>query len=487
MALSMNESNDRLPPCQPLSASPSHTPVSAVRWHRRVLALAVPIILANLTQPILGAVDTAVAGHLPDPAYLGAVAAGGLFFNFVFWGFGFLRMGTTGLTAQAFGARSSVALRATLLRASALAIVIGLVVLALSTPLIDTALRLIGGSDALQQYASDYCHARIWAAPLALCNYVILGFLLGCQRVRVALLIQLFINAVNVAAVLLYVYVFDWRIAGIGAATATADACGFVLGAWLLWRKRPRALPPLRWATLVDTSALRRLVALNRDIFVRTLCLLTCFGWFAHAGAAQGDLVLAANALLLNFQTFMAYALDGFAHAAEALVGAAIGARQRDALRQAVRTTMVWGGLGALFFSLVYASGGEWIIGCLTDQHAVRDTAVRFLPWAVALPVISVWGFLFDGMFIGATRTRDLMWAMAISLAVFMLGTMTLPGLFGNDGLWASLLLFMAARGITLARVLPRIGAQLTGPTGAASPQRPCLSRPGSKSGDSSR
>jgi MATE family multidrug resistance protein len=410
MGLSMNESDDRLPPCQPLSASPSHTPVSAARWHRRVLALTVPIILANLTQPILGAVDTAVAGHLPDPAYLGAVAAGGLFFNFVFWGFGFLRMGTTGLTAQAFGARNSV-----------------------------------------------------------------------------ALLIQLFINAVNVAAVLLYVYVFDWCIAGIGAATATADACGFVLGAWLLWRKRPHALPPLRWATLVDTGALRRLVALNRDIFVRTLCLLTCFGWFAHAGAAQGDLVLAANALLLNFQTFMAYALDGFAHAAEALVGAAIGARQRDALRQAMRTTMVWGGLGALFFSLVYASGGEWIIGCLTDQHAVRDTAVRFLPWAAALPVISVWGFLFDGMFIGATRTRDLMWAMAISLAVFMLGTMTLPGLFGNDGLWASLLLFMAARGITLARVLPRIGAQLTGPTGAASRQRPCLSRPGSKSGDSSR
>jgi MATE family multidrug resistance protein len=461
-----------LPPCAVTDAdSPSSRPdnrpssarvdVFPTRWHRRVLKLALPNILANLTQPILGAVDTAVAGHLPDPAYLGGVAAGGLFFSFVFWGFGFLRMGTTGLAAQAFGARDGTALRAILVRALLLATAIGIVVLALQAPLIAGALRLIGGSDALQHHARVYSHARIWAAPLALCNYVVLGYLLGCQYVRLALFTQLFINGVNVVAVLLYVYVFNWAIAGIGVATATADACGFVLGAALVWRLRPHGLPALRWAALADAHALKRLVALNRDIFIRTLCLLASFGWFAHAGAKQGDLILAANALLLNFQTFMAYALDGFAHAAEALVGAAIGARDRDAFRQAVRVTMFWGAVGALGFSLAYAGAGEWIVARLTDQRAIHDAAVRFLPWAVALPLVSVWGFLLDGVFIGATRTRDLMQAMAVSFAAFMLAALTLSGPFGNDGLWAALLLFMAARGITLARVLPRIAPAL--------------------------
>ncbi|MDR3381389.1 MATE family efflux transporter [Cupriavidus basilensis] len=454
----------------PLSAASSASPASgsassappalpASHWHRRVLALAFPIILANLTQPILGAVDTAVAGHLPDPAYLGGVAAGGLFFSFVFWGFGFLRMGTTGLVAQAYGAQDGAALRATLARALMLATVIGLGVLAVQMPLIHGALGLIGGSDTLQHHARVYSHARIWAAPFALCNYVVLGYLLGCQHVRLGLLIQLFINAVNIAAVLLYVYVFDWGIAGIGAATATADACGFVLGAVLLWRLRPHGLAPLRWAVVADAHELKRLVALNRDIFIRTLCLVASFGWFAHAGARQGDVILAANALLLNFQTFMAYALDGFAHAAEALVGAAIGTRDRHAFRRAVRVTMIWGAVGALCFSLVYASAGEWIIACLTDQRTVHDAAVRYLPWAVALPLVSVWGFLLDGVFIGATSTRDLMRSMAVSFAAFMVAALTLAGPFGNDGLWAALLLFMAARGVTLARVFPRIEA----------------------------
>ncbi|MGE8364052.1 MATE family efflux transporter [Cupriavidus sp.] len=453
-----------MPPSRTASSPPGvAAPLPVSGWHRRVLSLAFPIILANLTQPILGAVDTAVAGHLPDPAYLGGVAAGGLFFSFVFWGFGFLRMGTTGLVAQAFGARDGAALRATVVRALLLAAVIGAGVLAVRTPLITTALGLIGGSDTLQHHARAYSHARIWAAPFALCNYVVLGYLLGCQHVRLALLTQLFINAVNIAAVLLFVYVFDWGIAGIGAATATADACGFVLGAALLWRLRPRGLPALRWAAIADAHELRQLVCLNRDIFVRTLCLIASFGWFAHAGARQGDVILAANALLLNFQTFMAYALDGFAHAAEALVGAAIGTRDRHAFRRAVRVTMIWAVVGAMGFSLVYACAGEWIVACLTDQPAVRDAAVRFLPWAVALPLVSVWGFLLDGVFIGATCTRDLMHSMALSFGAFMLAAVTLAGPFGNDGLWAALLLFMTVRGITLARVLPRIEASRLG------------------------
>jgi multidrug resistance protein, MATE family len=431
------------------------------RWHRRVLTLAFPIVIANLTQPILGAVDTAVAGHLDNASYLGGVALGGLFFSFVFWGFGFLRMGTTGLVAQAFGANDSAGLRMNVVRALLLAFAIGAAVLLLQTPLIDYALRAIGGSEAVQQHARAYSHARIWAAPLALANYVVLGWLLGTQRVRLALATQVFINLVNIVAVLIYVYVFDWGIAGIGAATATADALGFVLGAAILWQLRPRGLGALDRASLVDREALRRLVAINRDIFVRTLCLLGAFGWFAHLGARQGDATLAANALLLNFQTFMAYGLDGFAHAAEALVGAAIGARDRDAFRQAVKVTLFWSAVGALGFAVVYWTAGPWIVERLTDQAAVRAAAETYLPWAALSPVISVWGFLLDGVFIGATRTHELMKAMAMSLTVFVAASWALMMPYGNHGLWGALLVFMAARGATLMWYLPRAAASV--------------------------
>jgi MATE family multidrug resistance protein len=430
-------------------------------WHRRVLKLAFPIVLANLTQPILGAVDTAVAGHLHRAADLGGVALGGLFFNFVFWGFGFLRMGTTGLVAQAFGAGDNEALRATVARALLLAFSIGALVLLVQSPLIRYALAAIGGSEDVQRTARVYCAARIGSAPFALANYVVLGYLLGAQKVRIALTAQVFVNAVNVVAVLTYVYAFGWGIAGIGAATATADALGFVFGAVVLWRARPRGLAPLRLRAIVDPHALKRLVAINRDIFLRTMCLLGSFGWFAHLGATQGDAILAANALLLNFQTFMAYGLDGFAHAAEALVGAAIGARDRHAFQQAVKVTLLWSAIGAAAFSLVYWLGGTWIIDRLTDQQSVRSAAQTFLPWAVLSPVVSVWGFLLDGVFIGATRTRELMHAMAASLCVFLVASWLLVTPLGNHGLWIALLVFMASRGIALSPLVPRIAAAI--------------------------
>jgi MATE family multidrug resistance protein len=447
--------NDRADGAPALDSSTP--PAVPGRWHRRVLTLAFPIVLANLTQPILGAVDTAVAGHLDSASYLGGVALGGLFFNFVFWGFGFLRMGTTGLAAQSFGADDQAGLRLNIVRALLLAFAIGAAVLALQIPLIEFAVRTIGGSDDVQRHARAYCHARIWAAPLALANYVVLGWLLGTQRVRVALATQVFINTANIVSVLLYVYVFHWGVAGIGAATATADALGFAFGAALLWQMRPRGLPALERAALFDPAALRRMVTINRDIFVRTMCLLGAFGWFAHLGAQQGDATLAANALLLNFQTFMGYGLDGFAHAAEALVGAAIGARNRDAFRQAVKLTLFWSALGALGFAAIYWAAGAWVVERLTDQAAVRAAAEAFLPWTALSPVVSVWGFLLDGVFIGATRTRELMTSMVVSLGVFLAASWALVGTLGNHGLWAALLIFMAARGLTLARLLPRV------------------------------
>ncbi|WP_175663923.1 MATE family efflux transporter [Burkholderia ambifaria] len=443
---------------------------SATVSHRRVLTLAFPIVLANLTQPILGAVDTAVAGHLDGAQYLGGVALGGLFFNFVFWGFGFLRMGTTGLVAQAHGAGDAAGIRLNVLRALIVAFALGAVVLALQVPLLSFALSALGGSDAVRATALAYGHARIWSAPFALANYVVLGYLLGVQRVRLALVAQVFINAVNIGAVLLYVYGFGWGIAGIGAATATADACGFALGAWMLWQLRPRGLAPIAARALADRAALKRLIVLNRDIFLRTMCLLGAFGWFAHLGAKQGDATLAANALLLNFQTFMAYGLDGFAHAAEALVGAAAGARDRAGFRRAVRVTLLWSALGALLFALVYWAAGGWIVARLTDQAEIRAVALQYLPWAAISPIVSVWGFLLDGVFIGATQTQSLMRAMVASFAIFIAATLTVVGPFGNHGLWFALLLFMVARGATLARYLPALVRRIGADAPAAGP-----------------
>ncbi|MGB8843193.1 MAG: MATE family efflux transporter [Aliidongia sp.] len=431
--------------------------IDQVIGHRRLLALAVPIVLANLTQPVLSAVDTAVAGHLPGPEALGGVALGGLFFNFVLWGFGFLRMGTTGLAAQAVGAGDRRALRAMLLRALSLAAAIGIVLLVLRTPLISLALDLLGGSDAVHDKAARYCNARIWSAPASLGNYVVLGYLLGRQRVRLGLLLQITINLVNMALAIIFVFGLGWGVAGIGAATAGADWAGFALGAAVLWRMRHRNLPAARWGEILERHALLRLLAVNRDIFVRTLCLVASFGWFAHLGAQLGDTVLAANAVLLNFQTFMAFGLDGFAHAAEMLVGTAIGARDALALHRAIRLSLIWAFGCALVFSLFYLLFGTAIIALLTDQPAIRATAALYLPWAILSPVISVWGFQLDGIYIGAVRTRALRDSMVIAAAGFVAATMLLEPIFANHGLWAALIILMLLRGATLGRGLNRL------------------------------
>lgn len=432
--------------------------ITARQWHRRVLALSLPIILANLTQPLLTTVDTGISGHLPGPAYLGGVALGGLFFNIVYWGFGFLRMATTGLAAQSFGAGDRTGLRANLLRALLLAFAIGAALVLLKGPLIAAALALLGGSAQVKAAAASYCGVRLWSAPLALANYVVLGHLLGLQRATVALLIQAFINLANMAAALLFVYGFGWGVAGLGGATACADAVGFVAGAAILWRSRPRGLPVPRWGELLEGEAVRRLLLVNRDIFLRTLCLITCFAWFAHEGAAQGDTILAANAVLLNFQTFMSYVLDGFAQAAEALVGEAIGARHRLAYRLAARISMVWAASSAAIFALAYALAGPAIIAALTDQAAIRQTALVYLPWAAISPIVSVWCFQLDGIYIGATRTRELRDSMAVALAAFLAALYALQPMFGNNGLWAAFMVLMLARGAMLGALLPRIG-----------------------------
>jgi MATE family multidrug resistance protein len=429
-------------------------------WYRRIFLLAIPLILSNLTQPLLSTVDTVLSGHLPGAAALGGVAVGGIFFNAIYWTFGFLRMTTTGLVAQAFGARQHDQLRLHFLRALASALVIGALILALQTPVIAIALRILGASDAVAANARLYCHIRIWSAPAALANYVILGYLLGRQRARTALALQTVVNVVNVAVALVLVLRLHWGVAGIATATMTADWAGCVLGLALARNALHRESSGERrliWREVLHGASLRHLFALNRDIFLRTLSLVAAYAWFTRTGARQGDATLAANAVLMNMFFIVAYGLDGFANATEALVGESIGARRIDHYRAILRASTVSACIVAALASLVYLFAGSHLVSLFTNVEAVRLLAVRYLPWIVALPIVSVWGFQLDGIFIGATRARELRNSMVISFVIFLGLAIALERVLGNHGLWCAFLTWMVVRGITLALRLPRI------------------------------
>lgn len=435
---------------------------SSTLSYRQVLFLAVPIILANLTQPLMSAVDTAVAGHLPGAEHLAGVALGSLLFNLIFWSFGFLRMGTTGVVAQYFGAGKTESILLSVGRGVLMAAALGLLILLVQNPLIHAGLSLLGASQEAREQAELYAFGRVWAAPFALINYVILGWLLGCQRVRVALAIQILINVMNLTAVLSFVYGLEWGVSGIGRATAVADFSGTAAGAWLLWQSYGAKVKATPWAQLLEASAMRRLVQINSHIFIRTACLLATMAWFTHLGARQGDALLAANALLLNFLSFTSYGLDGFAHAAETLTGAAVGQRNDKRLSRVIRVCMVWGLAGALLYAAAYALAGQHLIALLTDQSAIRELATQYLPWAILAPLVSMPAYLYDGVFMGATRTRPLMLIMLVCSLCFLGMSLLLLPHMGNHGLWLAFLAFNSLRGLSLAFALrPAIRAPL--------------------------
>ncbi len=425
--------------------------------HRRVWRIAGPIILSNVSVPLLGAVDTAVVGHLDSPVYLGGVAIGTLIFNYVYWGFGFLRMGTTGLAAQALGVRDGQEIWATLHRGFVIAAVLSVLVIALQVPIVGMALWLVDASVPVEALAGEYFRIRIWAAPAALANYVVLGWLIGLQRAGSALTIQVFMNGLNVVLDLVFVIGFGWDVKGVALASALSEYTAIVLGLFLCVRVL-RAERAQRNATVLwDVMRFRRLAAINGDIFIRTLFLISAFAVFTAQAAEMGDAILAANALLLNFQMFLSYALDGFAHAASALVGGAAGARDRTAFRRSVVASTLWAAGTALVFIMAYASAGRLIVDVLTGLQDVRHESYVYLPWLIASPLISVWSFQLDGVYIGATETRLMRNTMVLSFLGYVGALALLVPAYGNHGLWAALMFFMALRGITLAVTYPAI------------------------------
>lgn len=442
-----------MPPADSLASAP----------YRAVWRIAAPLILSNLSVPLLGLVDTAVLGHLDAARYLGAVALASLVFSFLYWGFGFLRMGTTGLTAQAHGADDRIEMRATLGRALLLAALIGVALIALQRPLGALAFSLLGGGAEVEALAREYYRVRIWSAPATLANYALLGWFLGMQNARNPLYVVLATNLVNIALDLLFVLGLGWKVQGVALASVIAEYAGFAWGLVFLAGELHRY--PGAWSrrALTDLGRLRTLLRVNRHIFVRTLALIFGFAFFTAQGAAIGELVLAANAVLLNFQTFMAYALDAFAHAAEALTGRAVGRGDREGFAAAVRAAGLWSLALALVFAAVYALAGPLIVAILTDLPAVRDAAGHYLAWVAIAPLVSVWGYLFDGVFIGTTRSREMRDTMLVSLAVY-LGVWYLARPLGNHGLWLALMSFMAARGLSMAWVYRRLRREFAAP-----------------------
>jgi MATE family multidrug resistance protein len=402
-------------------------------------------------------VDTAVVGHLPDPSFIGGVAVGSVIFSFLFWGFGFLRMGTTGFTAQAHGAGDAAELRACLLRPLVLALGFGCLVILLQSPLRLVALWAMEASAEVEGHTAVYFDIRVWSAPAVLVNYVVLGWLLGVQRPRMALVLQILLNGVNIALDLLFVVGFGWDVAGVAWATLIAETAAALVGLAVILKSLGRLPDAADWARLRDPARLTALLRVNFDIFLRTLCLVLAFGIFTAEGARFGDVVLAGNAILLQFQSFISHGLDGFAHAAEILAGGAQGAGNRRTFRRAVVVCSLWGLGGALLAGGVLLAGGPLLIAAFTSLPEVRLSAETYLWWMIVSPLISVWSFLLDGIFIGATRTAAMRNAMVLSLAVFLAANWLLLPAFGNHGLWLSLTLFMAARGLTMALYYPAL------------------------------
>lgn len=414
--------------------------------------LALPMILSNITVPLLGLVDTAVIGHLDSPVYLGGVAIGATATSFLFMLLLFLRMSTTGLTAQAFGAKNSSALSRALVQPLLLALGAGIVIALLRTPLIDLALHITGGSEAVLEQARRFLAIRWLSAPASLGNMVLLGWLLGVQYARAPVILLVVGNLFNIVLDLWLVMGLHMNVQGAALATVIAEYVTFFIGLLMVWQVLRRQAISLSMLKSAWRGGVRRLLALNRDIMLRSLLLQLCFGSITVLGARLGSETVAANAVLMMFLTFTAYALDGFAYAVEAHSGQAYGARDGSQLLHVWRAACRQAGFVAFAFALVYALAGSTLIALLTSIPELQAVAGHYLIWQVVLPLVGVWCYLLDGMFVGATRAAEMRNSMAVAAAGFGLTLLTVPWL-GNHGLWLSLAVFLALRGITLALI----------------------------------
>lgn len=423
--------------------------------NRSILHIAVPSIISNITVPLLALVDTTIAGHLGAASYIGAIAVGGMIFNMAYWLFGFLRMGTGGLTAQAYGRGANTETQRVLFRSLTLAMGVGLALIVLQRPIVSTVFRFVEATPEVESMARTYFAILIWGAPAVLGLYSFTGWFLGMQNARIPMWTAIVQNVVNIGVSLSLVAVLHWKVEGVATGTLVAQYAGLAM-AVALWRLRFKAC---QWAEvrrgLFRKADLKKFFSVNRDIFLRTLCLIAVTTYFTSAGSAQGELALAANTLLMQFFVFFSYVMDGFAYAGEAIGGRSCGAHESATFRRLTRGLFLWGTVLVVLYTAVYAAFGTHIVGLLTDEADVVGTACAFLPFAVAVPIASFAAFLFDGLFIGTTATREMLVSMFFAMLLFFV----IIGLFpsGNTTLWSAFLVYLFSRGAVQAALFPRI------------------------------
>ena len=428
--------------------------------HKRVLGVAVPIVLANATIPILGAVDTAVVGQLGLAVPIGAVGIGAIIITAIYWLFGFLRMGTTGLTAQAIGSGDKSETSALLVRGVIIGFTAGLILIITQVPLFLGALQLSPASIEVEGLAQKYLEIRVYSAPAAIALFGITGWLIAKEKTREVLLLQLVLNGINIVLDLVFVLKLGWGVEGVAIATLIAEWSGLIFGLWLAregfnngyWKN---------WLQIFDRARLIQMAKVNSDIMIRSILLEISFVSFLFLGSSFDDATLAANQVLIQFLNITAYALDGFAFAAEALVGQALGAKNRPLFRRAVVMTSQWGLGSVILMALAFFVFGNSIINIMTTAQDVRTVGYEYLPWMVIAPLAGAAAWMLDGIFIGATRTADMRNMMFISFCVYLIALAILLPKYGNHGLWASLIIFSLARGITLGFKYPRLEASV--------------------------
>lgn len=425
--------------------------------NKQILRLAIPNIISNLSVPLLGAVDTALLGHLEQVYYLGAIAVGGMLFNFIFWGFGFLRMGTTGLTAQAYGEENKTESVMTLARALVVAGIFSFLILLMQVFITDLGFLIVDTSPQVERYTRIYFYIRIWSAPATLGLYAINGWFLGMQNAYYPMVVAVVLNALNIILDIAFVFGLQMDVAGVAYGTLIARYVGLLLAAGLLWYKYSDWLRAYAQKKLLELEPIKEFFAVNRDIFLRTLCLIFTFSFFTAKSATFGDTILAANTILLQLWMIVSYGIDGFAYAAESLIGRYTGSKQPQKVNRAVKYCFIWGiGIG-LMASGLYWIFDESILYLFTDQQPVIQAAMLVFGWTIAGPAVSSFCYIWDGIFIGATATAPMRNSMLIATATVFLPVyfLSVPYL-GNHAIWLAMVSFMMARGVALSFYAPK-------------------------------
>ena len=416
--------------------------------NKKILQLAIPSIVSNITVPLLGLIDVAIVGHLGSAAYIGAIAVGGMLFNIIYWLFGFLRMGTSGMTSQAFGQRDLKEVTRVLLRAVGVGLFIALCLLLLQYPIRKIAFLLIDATPEVRELATVYFNICVWGAPAVLGLYGFAGWFIGMQNSRLPMFIAITQNVVNIVASLSFVYLLDMKIEGVALGTLIAQYAGPFMASLLWLRYYGRLKIAFRWQEIIGKTAMKRFFQVNSDIFFRTLCLVAVTTFFTSTGARQGDVVLAVNTLLMQLFTLFSYIMDGFAYAGEAMTGRYIGARNNTGLQRMIRLLFRWGWGLSLSFTILYMIGGQDFLGLLTNDTTVINAAGSYYYWVLAIPLAGFAAFLWDGILIGATATRLMLYSMLVASGLFFVVYYLFYGVMGNHALWMAFLIYLSLRGI---------------------------------------